>query len=125
MGINIDSVYHKSLTLTMKFFLISLVFYCFLGFNHVIGVTLSGKITNGKNKKALPNVNIYVQPGGNGSISSPYGEYKIELSPGDFTIHFSIIGFEKLAHNIKIGESPMELDVGLSPSVLEFDEIQV
>ena len=125
MGINIDSVYHKSLTLTMKFFLISLVFYYFLGFNHVIGVTLSGKITNGENEKALPNVNIYVQPGGNGSISSPYGEYKIELSPGDFTIHFSIIGFEKLAHNIKIGKSPMELDVGLSPSVLEFDEIQV
>jgi outer membrane receptor for ferrienterochelin and colicins len=109
----------------MKGFLPFLIYLFCFGLNLVIGVTLSGRITNGENEKALPNVNIFVQPDGYGSISSPYGEYKIELQPGEYSVNFSIIGFEKITHEVWIEESPMELNVRMSPSVLEFDEIQV
>lgn len=108
----------------MKYFFISIIYFC-LEFNVAIGATLSGKILNGENDDAIPNVNIFIQPGGNGSISSPFGDYKIELLSGEYTVHFSIIGFEKIVREVRIGESPVELNVSLYPSILEFDEIQV
>ena len=91
----------------------------------ISSATISGIIKNSSNDKSIPNANIYIKEKGEGTVSDPYGYYKIDLPDGSYTISITNIGFKTYSSVINITDGDIELNVNMDPAILEFGEISV
>jgi len=89
------------------------------------GITVSGSVNNKANGKSIPNANVYLSESTIGTVTNPYGHFEIELEQGTYTLHISNLGFKPFEQEITIADAPIELDVELESTILEFGEISV
>ena len=101
------------------------IFICLFIISFIFGTTVSGIIKNSSNGKSIPNANIYIIEKEEGTVSDPYGYYKIDLSDGSYTINITNIGFKTYSSVININDGDIELNVNMDPAILEFGEISV
>ncbi len=67
-----------------------------------VKTTISGTIHDKRNGEALIGATIYVKELKNGTISNSYGFYSLKLSPGNYTLVFSYMGFQSTEKNIEL-----------------------
>ena len=91
-----------------------------LGFsNHISGVIFD------KNGEALPFASIYIKNTTYGVSSNAFGEYFIELEPGNHTIIYSYIGFRNEEKSINLTEKPKIINVILFENDQDLIEYEV
>ena len=91
-----------------------------LGFsNHISG------IISDKNGEPLPFASIYIKNTTYGVSSNAFGEYFIELEPGNHTIIYSYIGFRNEEKSINLTEKPKIINVILFENDQDLIEYEV
>ena len=89
------------------------------------GGALTGTVKNNVNGKSIPNANIYIVETKQGTVTDPYGFFEIDLPNGSYTIQITNIGFKSYSSEIAVAGQPVELNVELESTILEFGEISV
>ena len=89
------------------------------------GGALTGTVKNNANGKSIPNANIYIVETKQGTVTDPYGFFEIDLPNGTYTIQITNIGFKSYSSEIAVAGQPVELNVELESTILEFGEISV
>ena len=87
--------------------------------------TISGYVRDSVTGKSIPNANVYIQETGDGTASSPYGYYEINLIKGNYTMETSVIGFKTDIRKINVGNEILEFEIKLKRAILEYSEIIV
>ena len=87
--------------------------------------TISGYVRDSVTGKSIPNANVYIQETGDGTASSPYGYYEINLIEGNYTMETSVIGFKTDIRKINVGNEILEFEIKLKRAILEYSEIIV
>ncbi|SVD07559.1 uncharacterized protein METZ01_LOCUS360413, partial [marine metagenome] len=85
-------------------------------------IQISGYIRDSSTGKSIPNANITILETRQGTASSPYGYFKLDISEGIYTIEISVIGFKTYTREIKINENNLEINIDLQTAILEFNE---
>ena len=85
--------------------------------------TLSGKITDERNRQPLAFVNVVVNDGTTGGMSDIDGKYEIKTSEPIRKAKFSCIGYE--TKEIEIQTDKKKLNIALTPVTIELQEVTV
>ena len=85
--------------------------------------TLSGKITDERNRQPLAFVNVVVNEGLRGVISDIDGRYEITIDEPILKVKFSSIGYKPL--EITLQANQKKCNVALTPKTFELDEVTV
>ena len=85
--------------------------------------TLSGKITDERNRQPLAFVNVVVNDGFRGVISDIDGRYEITIDEPILKVKFSSIGYE--SKEITIQANQKKCNIALKPKTFELDEVTV
>jgi hypothetical protein len=67
--------------------------------------TISGLVSDSKNKETLIGVSIYILETKTGIISNEYGFYSITLPKGDYTIFISYVGFQTIEEKLNLTQN--------------------
>lgn len=106
--------------------LIMPLFCIFAVFTSRSQTSLSGRITEKATQEPLEQVSIYFPDLEKGSVTNQDGDFNIGRLPlGTYKIVASYIGFQSFAQNITIKPGENQLDIQLSPSAIEMDEVIV
>ncbi len=108
----------RTTPLLFLFFLLTQVATLF-GQSH----TLSGKITDERNRQPLAFVNVVVNEGQQGVISDIDGKYEISSDSPITKVKFSSIGYETQTLTIEAGQK--KCNVALKPMTFELSEVTV
>ncbi|MDY0076176.1 MAG: TonB-dependent receptor [Bacteroidales bacterium] len=92
------------------------------GFQLVAQSQISGTVTASDNKETLPGVNIVVKGTTRGTITDIYGNYILDLLPGDEVLQYSFTGYETFETAIA-GRSKIDVELKAISELL--DEIVV
>ena len=88
--------------------------------------TISGEVNNAENKAPLDQVSIYIPKLEKGTATNENGFYELnDLPIGSFILVVSSIGFETFSKTININIGLNTLDVILTPSAIEMEEVIV
>ncbi|MBD0849387.1 TonB-dependent receptor [Maribacter arenosus] len=88
--------------------------------------TLSGTITNKEDMVPLDQVSIYLPELEKGTSTNDQGEFEIgDLPKGEYILVISYIGFETFSKSVPINKGVNTLNVALTPSVIEMQEVIV
>ncbi|WP_114782264.1 DUF5686 and carboxypeptidase regulatory-like domain-containing protein [Botryobacter ruber] len=85
---------------------------------------LSGRVTDEKGQ-GLPYASIYIVETASGSSTNESGYYKLQLSPGTYTIEFKYVGYKANVQRVTIADQAQQLNVSLEPEVLHLEEVVV
>lgn len=104
----------------MKLYLYKKMIFC-LFFTFVLTglfaqtVVLQGTIIDKKNKEPL--ISATVKIGESGTVTDYNGQYRIEVSPGDYKLEIAYIGYENIIQNIQVSTEEIQtLDFELNTS---------
>ena len=111
---------HFRITSILLFFL---VVFLFSAKTLVAQHTLSGRITNERNRQPLAFVNVTINEGEQGVISDIDGRYDINSSKPILKVKFSSIGYE--SKEITIEAEQKKCNVALKPKTFELGEVTV
>jgi hypothetical protein len=73
----------------------------------------------------LPFASVYVAETGSGTTSNEEGRYQIDLPAGDYTLVFQYLGYQSRTEKVAVGSSYRDLDVRLTPQVLDLKEVEI
>ena len=85
--------------------------------------TVSGKVTDSRNRQPIAFVNIVVNEGQYGGISDINGKYEINSDKPIHTLTFSCLGYETLEKTLESGLS--RVNVALTPKSFQLGEVTV
>lgn len=109
----------------MKRIILSLL-SAMLYFNAFSQNTISGKVINSEDNKPLPEVSIYISSIEKGTITNADGFYEFTSLPnGKFTLIISYLGFQTITKKVLLDNSNISIDVSMTPSVIEMEEVIV
>lgn len=94
------------------------------GGNEAAKFTLSGKVKDANTGEYLPGVNIYVKEITNGTTTNTYGFYSITLPPGNYTVEYSYIGYEKISREVKLN-SNQAINIELKPKATTLESVEI
>ncbi len=86
--------------------------------------TLSGSLKNGLNGESLIGVSVLIKETGTGALSNAYGFYSITLPPGDYTVEYSFIGYNKFTQTIHLDRN-IKIDAELEESAEQLKEVVI
>ena len=86
---------------------------------------LKGTVTDKSTNKLLPGCNIFINSIDKGTITDKNGDYDFYLKPGSYSVRFSYVGYKTETLEITIENKVHHLNVALSPSVIENDQVTV
>jgi outer membrane cobalamin receptor len=87
---------------------------------------IRGKVTDEKTQEPLPYVNIGVKNENIGTFTDSAGMYQLKFQPGQYTLVFSSIGYEKLEKSISVTDRNTHiLDVTLKSSSKELNTVVI
>ncbi len=86
--------------------------------------TLSGFITDTETGEELISANIFITELGTGTTSNEYGFYSITIPKGDYTVHYSYMGYKKETLPVDLKYS-VSKNVELTPNSYEITEVIV
>lgn len=87
-------------------------------------ITLSGYVKDASNGEELIGVTVYVDQLQNGVVTNPYGFYSLTLSPGEYDVSFSYVGYETIAQSIKL-TAKRELNIQLVDATTQMQELVI
>lgn len=85
---------------------------------------LQGTITT-TDGDTLSYASVYVEGTTNGTIANGDGYYNLVLDPGDYSIVYQYIGYEKLIKEITISDDLLDIDVSLEESSYVFNDVVI
>lgn len=85
---------------------------------------LSGRITD-ENGQGLPFASIYIKETASGTGSNEQGYFQLQLSPGTYTLEFKYVGYKAETKTVTVAEEAQEMNVQLTPEVLNLKEVVV
>lgn len=83
---------------------------------------ITGTVISADDQEPLPGVSVVVTGTSRGTVTDLEGTYRVGVEEGDASLTFSFVGYE--TRNIPI-QDRSEIDVQLSPSVREMEEVVV
>lgn len=86
--------------------------------------TISGYITDATSGEELIGAALYVQETEGGTTANVYGFYSLSLPPGEYTLEYSYVGFQKLTRTIELSED-QTVNIELTPSDVQLQEFEV
>jgi len=87
---------------------------------------IHGYILNASTGEPVPQVSIQVEGTSLGSITSEEGFYEFkEIVPGDYTLIFSHLSYQKQVQYIRVAEGVQTLDINLKPGIYDFNPVIV
>lgn len=109
----------------MKYMYTTLLFALFITYGQAQN-TLEGSIVNSENKTPLPMVQIYFPQLEKGAVSNNDGKFTISgLPTGSYKIVAAYIGYTTYSKTISINEGSNSLEIVLTPSAIEMEEVIV
>ncbi len=78
-------------------------------------ISISGIVREKGSLESLPGATIYIPELKRGAVTNNYGFYSINLSPGDYTLEVSFVGYSKSIQPIS-GNQSKKMDIELEPS---------
>ena len=88
--------------------------------------TISGAVINAENMEPLEQVSIYIPKLEKGTATNKNGFYELkDLHIGDFIMVVSSIGYETFSKTINISSGENIVNVSLTPSAIEMEEVIV
>ncbi len=88
--------------------------------------TITGTVTDESSGEPLPSVNVYVEELQRGAATNAEGEFTIEdVEYGSYTLSASFVGYNDFQQEVTVDESTVSVDVGLSSSTQELDDVVV
>lgn len=98
----------------------------FMSSNLIAQTLLKGKVTD-QNGQPITGATVFVHQNQSGTITQTDGSYQIELPSNlkNVSVEFSFIGYRPKLHNLTLIEGDNTLDVTLTESPLELQEITV
>jgi iron complex outermembrane recepter protein len=110
---------------TRNRFIISLLFFSFTFFFHA-QQTIKGKILNKDDGHPIPGVKIKIDKTYLGTFSDEKGFFQFSnLKKGNYSLVFSLLGYETQIESVTIQSQDIELDVSLQISTLMIEEVVV
>jgi len=106
-----------------KIFLLLFLLLSFYTFSQE-KVTLSGTISDLKNKETLIGVSLYIEETKTGLSTNEYGFYSITLPKGNYTILISYIGYQTLQETINLTQDTRK-NFFISEKSEELDEVVI
>ena len=67
--------------------------------------TISGVVSDSRNKETLIGVSVYIQETKTGIVTNEYGFYSITLPKGDYTILTSYVGYQTVEEKISLNQN--------------------
>ena len=107
----------------IRFPFLFLLFVLSSGLLHAQTHTLSGKVTDEKNRQPLAFVNVVINEGLQGCITDIDGKYEISASETITKISFSSIGYEPVT--LVIEPNQRRCNISLKPTTFELGEVTV
>jgi hypothetical protein len=86
--------------------------------------TISGHIKDGETGEDLLGATIYIDELRSGTVTNSYGYYSVKLSPGNYTLNISFIGYEKLVQKVDLTED-ITLNIELQPMNQQLQEVEI
>lgn len=86
--------------------------------------TISGHIKDGETGEDLLGATIYIDELRSGTVTNSYGYYSLKLSPGNYTLNISFIGYEKLVQKVDLTED-ITLNIELQPRNQQLQEVEI
>jgi hypothetical protein len=86
--------------------------------------TISGVVTDEKNKETLIGVSLFVQETKTGLVTNEYGFYSITLPEGDYTLLINYLGYQTVTEKIKLNQD-LKRNFYLSVSSQQLDEVVI
>ena len=112
-----------------KMFIIRKVLLSFSLLLWVIGVWaqgVRGRVTDVGNGSALAGVTVVVTGTKTGTTTDPNGDYSLSLAPGDYTLTFSFIGYDRQTARVTVPSTgTVEANVTLRESSSSLSEVVV
>ncbi len=90
----------------------------------IASAQLTGTV-RGEGGEPLPYATVYARNTTKGTVANAEGEYRLVLERGEYDIVFQYIGYRQHIERIKIGSSPVALNVQLEPTSLEIAEVVI
>jgi len=102
------------------------LFLCISAINFAQVAVIRGKVTAERTQEPLPYVNIGVKNQNIGTFTDSAGRFQLEFHPGQYTLVFSSIGYEKLEKLVTITDKNIHvMDVSLKSSSKELNTVVV
>ena len=108
----------------MKILSIVLALLCAISLQAQENYTISGYITDGTSGETLIGATAYITQLEKGAISNEYGFYSLFLSEGDYTIHYSYLGFDDKAVAISLNRN-INMDIEMGEATNQLIEVVV
>jgi hypothetical protein len=86
--------------------------------------TLSGIISDEKNKETLIGVSVYIEETKSGVVTNEYGFFSITLPKGEYTISINYVGYQGLKEKINLIQN-LKKNILLSGSSQVLDEVVI
>ena len=86
--------------------------------------TLSGLISDGRNKETLIGVSLYIEETKTGLTTNEYGFYSITLPKGSYTLSISYVGYKTLTETINLTQDTRK-NFFISESSQQLDEVVI
>lgn len=86
--------------------------------------TINGTVKDASNGETLIGATVYIKELKNGATTNEYGFYSITLSPGNYTIDYSYVGFELVSKQVALDKNT-QLNVELNPETSQLEEVVV
>lgn len=110
----------------MKLYLTAAAVFLFANIFLNAQINISGTLTDKQTNEKLEGVSIFIQELQRGTVSDEKGFYEIkDLPSGSFTVQFNRIGYKTIIEKISAGKNDIQLNVGLSPTNIEMQEVVV
>jgi len=89
--------------------------------------TISGRVLNQADKKAIPNVSVFIANATIGSKSADDGIFFLKnIKPGKYELIISVLGFETYHQNLMLTEGNIVLpDILMLPKIKELQEVSI
>ncbi|HEX5001656.1 MAG TPA: DUF5686 and carboxypeptidase regulatory-like domain-containing protein [Bacteroidia bacterium] len=92
--------------------------------HHSFAALITGKVT-GADGETLAFANVYIKGTTTGTTTNAEGNYRLELSAGDYIIVFRYIGYKTKEVPVKAGTEKQQLDIVLDPEHYELREVAI
>src|SRR5699024_10777520 len=108
--------------------LLTFVTFCFVMVPVALAQTgdISGTVTDSQTGEALPGTNVFIPDVNRGASTDADGEFTISnVSAGTYELRVTFVGYNTYTQQIEISSSGLDLDIQLTPSSIDLDELVV
>jgi len=87
---------------------------------------ISGTVLDAQSEETLPGASVQIVGEDIGTATGADGQFSLRVSPGDYTLEISFIGYQNQTRNVSVSSgSTTQIRVQLQPTEAELDEVVV